>query len=83
MPTPTTIENPAAPRIRQLMPDGFLRTIAERTGCTQRATLSGVVNYEQTSSKYWPAVEQLARETNPDGFAEWQAAQLQPVAAGA
>ena len=44
------------------------------TGCKQRATMSDVVLLEQTTSKYWLAVEQLAQETNPDGFAQWQAA---------
>ncbi|GAA3940755.1 hypothetical protein [Hymenobacter algoricola] len=67
----------AAPSIRSLMPEGFLKKLADLTGCRQRATLSGVVTYEATASKYWPAVEALARETNPAGFAQWQAAQAE------
>jgi hypothetical protein len=46
----------------------------QRTGCKQRATISDVVLLEQTTSKYWPATAQLARETNPAGFAQWEAA---------
>jgi hypothetical protein len=68
-------ENPASPlRIRSLMPDGFIRTILEATGCKQRSTISDVVLLEQTSSKYWPAVEAVAKANNPEGFAQWQAA---------
>lgn len=66
-----------APSIRALMPSGFLRTLLQRTGCKQRATISDVVLVEATTSKYWPAVEELARETNPEGFAEWEAAHAQ------
>jgi hypothetical protein len=60
--------------IREMMPTGFLRTLLNRTGCKQRATISDVVLLEATASKYWPAVETLARETNPEGFAQWEAA---------
>lgn len=65
------------PSIRSLMPDGFIRTILNATGCKQRATISDVVVLEQTNSKYWPAVEALAKETNPTGFALWEAAHAQ------
>lgn len=65
---------PKNPTMRQLMPEGYLRALLARTECRQRATISDVVVLEQTTSKYWPAVEQLARETNPEGFAQWQAA---------
>ena len=69
------LENSAStPAIRTLMPEGFIRTLALRTGCKQRATISNVVSLEATSSKYWPAVEALAKETNADGFAQWEAA---------
>ena len=76
------MEKPATPtpRIRQLMPAGYLRTLQLRTNCKQKATLNDVVLSESTGSKYWPAVEALAQETNPDGFAEWQAAQTQHAA---
>lgn len=66
-----------APSIRDLMPNGFLRTLLARTGCKQRATISDVVLVEATTSKYWPAVEKLARETNPEGFAQWEASHAQ------
>lgn len=69
------------PSLRDLMPSGFTRELMRRTRCKQRQTISDVVLGEQTGSKYWPAVEQLARETNPEGFAQWQAAQAQEVAA--
>ncbi|QNH60716.1 hypothetical protein [Hymenobacter sediminicola] len=71
----------AAPSIRSMMPEGFLKMLAESTGCRQRATLSGIVTYETTSSKYWPAIEALAQETDPEGFARWQAAQAHTHAA--
>ncbi len=70
-----------APKMRELMPPGFLGTLADRTHCTSVPDLSQIVLRERTSSKYWPAVEQLARETNPAGFARWQAARPTPVAA--
>ncbi|WP_400190717.1 hypothetical protein [Hymenobacter sp. B81] len=63
-----------------MMPDGFIKRLSQLTGCKYPGTLSSVVNLENTTSKYWPAVETLARETNPAGFAQWQAEQLQPAA---
>ncbi|MGI4822279.1 MAG: hypothetical protein ACRYFV_13800 [Janthinobacterium lividum] len=63
--------------IRQMMPTGFLRLLLDRTGCKQRATISDVVLLEATTSKYWPAVEALARETNPEAFAQWESANAQ------
>ena len=66
-----------APSIRELMPSGFLRTLLLRTGCKQRATISDVVLLEQTTSKYWPAIEALAKETDAPGFAQWEAAHAQ------
>lgn len=66
-----------APSIRSLMPEGFLRMLLNRTGCKQRATISDVVLLEATTSKYWPAVEALAKETNAEGFAQWEASHAQ------
>lgn len=60
--------------MRELMPDGFLGTLADRTGCKSVPDLSQIVLRERTTSKYWPAVEALAKQTNPEGFARWQAA---------
>lgn len=65
--------NPPPPGIRKLMPDGFLGTLADRTGCTSMPDLSQIVLRERTASKYWPAVLKLAEETNPQGFAAWVA----------
>ena len=63
-----------SPKMRELMPDGFLGTLADRTGCKSVPDLSQIVLRERTTSKYWPAVEALAKETNPTGFAQWEAA---------
>ena len=60
--------------MRALMPDGFLGTLADRTGCKSVPDLSQIVLRERTTSKYWAAVEQLAKETDPAGFARWEAA---------
>jgi hypothetical protein len=68
---------PPTPSIRSLMPEGFLRTLLARTKCKQKTTISDVVLQQSTSSKYWPAVEALAKETNPEGFAKWEAAHTQ------
>ncbi len=62
--------------IRDLMPTNYTIELARRTGCKNISNLSQIVRLEHTASKYWPAVEQLARETNPSGFAAWAAANL-------
>ena len=62
------------------MPEGYLAILSKRTGVRTIPNLSAIVRMEQISSKHWPAVEQLALETNPTGFAEWQAAQTQHAA---
>lgn len=69
------------PTIRDLMPDGYLAVLAERTGMKTVSNISQLVLRQQTSSTHWPQVEKLAQETNPEGFARWQAAQ-QPAVAG-
>ena len=73
--------NQAPPGIRKLMPEGFLGTLADRTGCTSMPDLSQIVLRERTNSKYWPAVLKLAEETNPTGFATWAAANPDKVPA--
>jgi hypothetical protein len=62
------------PKIRKLMPSGFVAVLAERTGLTDPAAISKLVNLQQHTSKHWPAVLQLAQETDPVGFAAWEAA---------
>lgn len=62
------------PKMRELMPDGFLGMLADRTGCKSVPDLSQIVLRERTTSKYWPAVLALALETNPAGYAAWEAA---------
>ena len=63
--------------IREMMPESYLPELARRTGMKSIPNLSQIVRLEATTSKHWPAVEQLARETNPEAFAEWQAANKQ------
>lgn len=53
--------------IRELMPKGFTRIIAQETKCT-RSTASTVVTDEITDSKIWPVVERLAKETNAAAY---------------
>jgi len=55
------------------MPINYTVELARRTGCKNISNLSQIVRLEHTASKYWPAVEQLARETNPTGYATWAA----------
>jgi len=73
--------NPPPPGIRNLMPEGFLGILADRTGCTSMPDLSQIVLRERSRSKYWPAVLKLAEETNPTGFAAWAAANPDKVPA--
>lgn len=67
--------------IRACMPEGYLSMLAERTGVKTPTNLSQIVRLEQTSSKHWPAVVQLAKETQPELFAEWLTAHAPEVAA--
>ena len=69
------------PSIKDLMPPRYVHELQQRTGCKQRQTIWEVVKQQVTGSKYWAAVIQLAKETNPEGFAQWQAAHSQEVAA--
>lgn len=66
--------NQAPPKLRQLMPEGYLSLLADRTGCTSMPDLSQIVLRERSTSKYWPAVLALAEATNPTGYAAWVAA---------
>lgn len=68
------METPTTPTMRELMPSGFIKELAKRTGCKSASQLSGVINLENTGSRLWPSIAALARETNPVGFAQWQAA---------
>lgn len=53
--------------IRELMPEGYLPKIVEMTGVS-RQTISNVVCDERINSKIWPAVEQLAKETDSKAY---------------
>jgi hypothetical protein len=69
------------PTMRELMPAGFLPLLCKRTKSSNLSNMSQVVSLENSNSRFWPAVLQLARETNPEGFARWESAQAEPVAA--
>jgi hypothetical protein len=69
----------ATPTIRGLMPPGFTTLLCKRTGSKNIPNMSMVVSLENTASKYWPEILKLAQETNPEGFAKWEAAQTQPA----
>lgn len=60
------------PKIRDLMPDGYIAKIAEETGQTNPGNISQMVRLEQTKNKHWPAVERVARQHNPQGFEAWK-----------
>lgn len=53
--------------IRELMPEGYLPKIAQMTGAWP-SNISEVVNSERTRSKIWPAIEQLAKETDSKAY---------------
>jgi hypothetical protein len=76
MHTPAT-----SPSILACMPKGYLSALSRMTGLKTITNLSQIVRLEQTSSKHWPAVEQLAQQTSPELFAKWQAANAPEVAA--
>jgi hypothetical protein len=67
--------------IRDLMPANYTVELARRTGCKNISNLSQIVRLEHTASKYWSAVEELARETNPTGYTAWAAANPDKVPA--
>lgn len=68
------------PTIRELMPKGFLPLLCKRTKSGNLSNMSQVVNLENANSSFWPAVVQLAKETDPVGFARWEAAKLATAA---
>jgi hypothetical protein len=67
--------------IRELMPEGYTVELSRRTGCKNLSNLSQIVRLEHSVSKYWPAVLQLAEESNPEGFATWAATNPEMVPA--
>lgn len=62
------------PTMRQLMPPGFLPALCKSTGTANLSNMSQVVNLENSRSAAWPAVLALAEKHNPEGFAQWAAA---------
>ena len=67
------------PTMRELMPAGFLPLLCKRCGTANLSNMSQVVNLQNTRSGYWSAVVALAQETNPEGYAQWEAAHAQPA----
>jgi hypothetical protein len=59
------------PKIRDLMPQGYLAQLVDRTGCASYSNLAQLVRNQHSTSKYWPAVLALAEVTNPQGYAAW------------
>jgi len=53
--------------IRQLMPEDFTMTLARELG-VDPANVSRVVSLEKTTSKYWPAIERLAIQTDSKAY---------------
>lgn len=68
------IPKPPPLKIRDLMPEGYLALLVERTGCMSYSNLAQIVRNQFAKSKYWPAVLALAQETDPNGYATWAAA---------
>lgn len=68
----TDTKNP--PTIKEVLGEGWMKPLAQRSGVKDSGTLSRLVNLEYHTSKHWPAVLALAEETNPQGFAAWAAA---------
>ena len=63
-----------APKFHELMPPGYIATLAESTGLTDPSGISKLVRYPNPRSKYWPAAVALAEKNDPEGFARWAAA---------
>lgn len=51
------------------MPSDFTMILARELGA-DTANISRVVSLERTSSKYWPAIENLAMKTDPKACKE-------------
>jgi hypothetical protein len=80
------VENSAAnaemlPKIRPLMPEGFISKLADETGMSDPAAISNMVRMQQYRKAGWPAVLALAEKHNPAGFAAWVVANPDKVPA--
>lgn len=62
------------PTIKQVLGKGWFKAVAERSGVKDSGTLSRLVGMEYSTSKHWPAVLDYARDINPEGYAQWAAA---------
>jgi len=65
------MESTVSPKIRELMPEGYLAQLVALTGSKNYSNLAQIVRNEHTTSKHWPAVLALAEATNPTRFAAW------------
>jgi hypothetical protein len=54
--------------IRDLMPEGYTRLIISELGRGSASNICEVVMTEKTTSKYWPAVEKLAMQTDSRAY---------------
>lgn len=62
------------PTIKEVLGEGWMKPLAQRSGVKDSATLSRLVNLEYATSKHWPAVLAYAQEINPKGYAAWATA---------
>ena len=70
-----------APTLRQLLPPNHIILLAQRCKLKSTRYLHDVISLENTDYKHWPEIESLAQETNPEGFAKWEAARAEAQAA--
>lgn len=68
------MDSTTPPKIRELMPDGYLSQLVSSTGSKNYSNLAQIVRNEHTTSKHWPAVLALAKQTDPTRYAAWAAA---------
>jgi len=60
-----TIEEPKT--VKEILPPGWLPTLAKLCQ-TDRSYISGVVNDEKITSRHWPNIEALAKETDSKAY---------------
>lgn len=49
------------------MPDNFTMDLAKELG-VDPSNISRIINLEKTTSKYWPAIERLAMQTDSKAY---------------
>lgn len=63
-----------APSIRDLMPKGHLPKLCKQNGTANLSYMSQVVNLENDRAAAWPLVLAMAEANDPEGYAQWAAA---------